>query len=77
MPKGAKRWDWIAVWATAAAYLCLPAERITLTKEKPWHCLSMLFYEAVTGEPDRDHVLKYMAVWESGGAFPAQAWAGF
>jgi hypothetical protein len=76
IPKGARRWDWIAVWATAAASLCLPAERRTLTNGGPWHCLSMLFYEAVTGKPDCDRVLKYMAAW--GHAFPAQAfWVAF
>jgi len=70
MPKAGKRWDWIALMAAAGAYLSLPYNRITLTTGGPWHRLSMLFYEAVTGKPNCDHVLKYMAVLRSGRAYP-------
>jgi hypothetical protein len=70
MPKAGKRWDWIALMATAEACRSMPDEWITLTTEGPWHRLSMLFYEAATGKPDCDHVLKYMAVLRGGGAYP-------
>jgi hypothetical protein len=70
MPKAAKRWDWIALMAAAGAYLSLPDNQLTQTTEGPWHRLSMLFYEAVTGKPDCDHVLKYMAVLRDRRAHP-------
>jgi hypothetical protein len=70
MPKSGKRWDCIALAASAAGLLSIPDGWETLTEGGPWHCLSMLFYEAVTGEPNCDRVLKYMAVLKSGRAYP-------
>jgi hypothetical protein len=58
--RGHKPRDHIAVHAVLYAAGCLTAERLTLTGGGDWHLLSMLLYEARTGEPDRDHVLNYM-----------------
>jgi hypothetical protein len=69
-PKAGKRWDWVALMATAGARLSIPDQRITLTTGGPWHLLSILFYEAATGKPNCDHVLKYMAVLQDGRAHP-------
>jgi hypothetical protein len=69
-PKASKHWDEIAFRAAAAAGASIPAERLMLTKEGPWHRLSMLFYEAVTGKSDCDHVWKYMTVLRSPCAHP-------
>ncbi len=59
--EGARPLDRIARVATerAAEYFLLLEQR-TLTATKPWHRLSVLFYEAATGEPGRDlvHVLR-------------------
>ena len=58
-PHGKRPRDRIAEAAVIRAADFLSPERRTLTDGGDWHLLAVLLYESASGQPDRDHVLRY------------------